>query len=383
MDRILFYLAVLTLLTFVFFSKVFSPVWLILLAIFILWYQRNTKGVKPFLFTAIFLLIAYTTFLYFSILIPFIIGIGLAYIVAPVVDRLEKRKIPRILSILIVILPLIALIPSVLFLLVINLTTELRGLIEKIPELFDFGRQFITGVIQRLEGAGFAIDQEVLLKAINSYLGSLLNGIVHTISQIGQGLRGIFFFVYNFFLIPIVAYIILADREKIYKWIMNLIPKEEQNHFDLFIKKLNISFSLYFRGQIVLMILVGFITGFLLWLLGIRYYVFLGIMAGLCNLIPNVGYVISLIPALLIGILTPPFHISLFKILLVYVSEQMLENFLLGPLIIGKASRLNPAVVILALILGGGIGRFWGIIFAVPAVIFLREFLNQFFGLNL
>jgi predicted PurR-regulated permease PerM len=339
--------------------------------------------VKPFLFAAIFLLIAYTTFLYFSILIPFIIGIGLAYIVAPVVDRLEKRKIPRILSILIVILPLIALIPSVLFLLVINLTTELRGLIEKIPELFDFGRQFITGVIQRLEGAGFAIDQEVLLKAINSYLGSLLNGIVHTISQIGQGLRGIFFFVYNFFLIPIVAYIILADREKIYKWIMNLIPKEEQNHFDLFIKKLNISFSLYFRGQIVLMILVGFITGFLLWLLGIRYYVFLGIMAGLCNLIPNIGYVISLIPALLIGILTPPFHISLFKILLVYVSEQMLENFLLGPLIIGKASRLNPAVVILALILGGGIGGFWGIIFAVPAIIFLREFLNQFFGLNL
>ncbi len=383
MEKVLFYLAMLTLLIFIFVAGVFSPVWLIFLVIFILWKQKSIKETRPFFFASIFLLFAYVVFRYFSILIPFIIGAALAYIVAPIVDGLEQRKFPRVLSILIVILPLVAVIPFVLFLLTVNLISEIRILIERVPELIERSRLFISAVIQRLEFAGITLNQEIVLNAINNYFGSLLNGLLQAILQIGQGVRGIFFILYNFFLTPVVSYILLADRAKIYQWLMNLIPREEQSNFDLFMKKLNVSFALYFRGQIVLMIIVGLITGFLLWLLGVRYYVFLGIVAGLCNLIPNVGFVLSLTPALLIGILTPPSHISILKILIIYIGEQMLENFLLGPLIIGKASRLSPAIVLLALILGGGIGGFWGIIFAVPTVIFLRELLNHFLGLNL
>ncbi|MGQ9465161.1 MAG: AI-2E family transporter [bacterium] len=135
---------------------------------------------------------------------------------------------------------------------------------------------------------------------------------------------------------------------------------------------MNISFSRYFRGTIILMILVGFIIGFLLWLLGIRYYVFLGIIAAVFNLIPNVGFVLSLAFALLVGALTPPPILSILKISLVYVGEQLLENFLLGPIIISRVSRLNPVMVILAFVLGGSLAGIWGIIFAIPAIIFLR-----------
>ncbi len=338
---------------------------------------------RPVFFAPLFLLGAYLIIYYFYILIPFIVGTGIAYIVAPLIDRLEQKKTPRILAILMVLLPLIAIVPLIIFLLTINLIGEVKILIEKIPELIERSKLIINGIIQRFDTIGVTINQEVVLNAINNYFGTLLNGLIQTILQIGQGVRGIIFLLYNFILTPVISYIILDGREKIATWVKNLLPKEEQQGFENFIKKLNLSFSRYFRGQFVLMLVVGFIIGFLLWIFGVRYYVFLGIVAGFCNLIPNVGFVLSLVVAIIIGLLTPPPQITILKILLVYLSEQLLENFLLGPIIIGRAARLNPVVVILALILGGAIAGFWGLVLAVPTVIFLREFLDQFLGVRL
>jgi predicted PurR-regulated permease PerM len=93
--------------------------------------------------------------------------------------------------------------------------------------------------------------------------------------------------------------------------------------------------------------------------------------------------VLSLLPALLIGLLSPSPVPSLIKITAVYVGEQMLENFLLGPIIIGRSSKLHPVVVMIVLILGGAIFGFWGVILAVPLTIFIREFLNFYLHLSL
>jgi len=383
MERILLYFAIAILLIFVLVSRVFTPVWLLVLAIFILWQYRRTKEIRPVFFATFFLLCGYVIIYYFSILIPFIIGTGIAYIVAPLIDRLEQKKIPRVLAILMVLLPLIAFVPLIIFLLVVNLIGEIKILIEKIPLLIEQSKVFVNGIIQRLDMVGITINQETVLNAINNYFGTLLNGLLQTILQISQGVKGMIFLLYNFILTPVISYIMLADREKIAEWVKNLLPEEEHQGFNNFIKKLNESFSRYFRGQFILMIVVGFIIGFMLWLLGIRYYVFLGIVAGLCNLIPNVGFVLGLVIAIFVGFFTPPAMITIIKILVVYLGEQLLENFFLGPVIIGKAARINPAIVMLALILGGTIAGFWGLVLAVPVVIFMREFLNHFFGLRL
>jgi len=383
MERIFYYITIIILLVFILVSKIFSPVWLLLLIIFILWPQRRTKDIRPFFFASILLLCIYIIIRYFAILMPFIIGVSIAYIIGPLVDILEKKRLPRILAILIILLPLIAIIPLVLFLLTINLVNELKFLIEKIPEFIARSKLLIDAVTERLNAIGVYVNQEIIISTVSNYLGSIVSGLLQTIIQVGQGVRGIISFIYNFILTPIIAYLFLADREKITVWIKNLLPVGERDNFSNFMGRINISFARYFRGQIILMILVGFIIGSMLWLLGIRYYVFLGIVAAICNLIPNVGFVLSLVPALLIGIFTPPPLITIFKIGIVYIGEQMLENLFLGPVIIGKASRLNPAIVIFALVLGSAVAGFWGLIFAVPVIIFLREFLNYFLNLNL
>lgn len=382
MEKILPFFISVILLIFLLASKIFSPIWLLFLSIFILWQYRRAREIKPLFFLSIFLFGAYIVIFYFSVLVPFIIGTGIAYIVAPLIDKLEQKKIPRILAILIVLIPLIAVAPIILFLLIINLINEVKILIENIPDLISRSRLILTGIINSLSAAGITLNQEIILNTINNYLSSLLSGALKTILQIVESAKGLFFLLYNFILVPIVTYILLIDREKISLWLKNLLS-EERETLEIFIKKLNLSLARYFRGQVIMMIIVGFIIGFSLYLLGIRNYVFLGIVAAICNLIPNVGFILSLIIAVLVGLLTPPPLLTLIKILIVYLGEQLLENFFLGPFIIGKSARLNPIVVLLALILGGSIAGFWGLLLAIPTIIFLREFLNHFFNLKL
>jgi len=368
---------------FIIFSKAFSPIWLLILVVVILWSHRRNKDVRPIFLLSILLFFLFIVFHYFSILIPFIIGLGLAYILAPLVDLLEKKGIPRPLAILMPLLPIVAIFPLIFFLIISGLINELQGLIEKMPDIIQKIQVFSGAVINKLIDAGIEIDPNIIANTITTHLTNIIAGLFKTIAQIGKGIGGIIVLVYNFVFIPLSAYLFLADREKIYQWFRNLFNVKDRKRIDEFIKRLNQSLARFFRGQIILIIVVGFIVGFALWILGIKYYLLLGVIAGVCNVIPNIGYVLSFIPAILIGLVSPAPLVNVIKIVSVYAGEQLLENFYLGPVIIGKASRLHPVVVMIILILGGALFGFWGVLLAIPTTIFVREFLKFFLHINL
>ncbi|MEE8596335.1 MAG: AI-2E family transporter [bacterium] len=332
---------------------------------------------------SILLFILYFVFHYFSILIPFIVGLGIAYVLAPLVNFLERRKIPRVIAILIFLLPIVAVFPLIFILIISGLIQELQGLIEKIPYAIQQIQAYSGVVINKLIELGIEIDPNIIASTITSHLTNIISGIFTTIGQIGKGIGGIITLVYNLVFIPLSAYLFLSDRKEINDWFRNLFPAKERKRIDEFVDRLNISLARFFRGSLLLMLIVGFIIGFTLWILGIKYYLLLGVIAGLCNLIPNIGYILSFIPAILIGLVSPSPLVNLIKISCVYVGEQLLENFFLGPVIIGKSSKLHPVVVMIVLILGGTMFGFWGVLLAVPTTIFIREFLNYFLGLNM
>jgi len=237
--------------------------------------------------------------------------------------------------------------------------------------------------INRLAEIGIEIDPNVVANTITTHLSRIISGIFSTIGQIGKGIGSIIIIIYNIVLIPLSAYLFLADREKIAEWFKHLFGVKERTRIESFIEKLNISLARFFRGTLLLMLIVGSLVGFSLWILGIKYYVLLGLIAGASNLIPNVGYILSLIPALFIGLTSQYPLLNTVKILSVFLGEQLLENLVLGPLIIGRASKLHPVVVMIVLILGGLLFGFWGAVVAVPFTIFAREFLNHFLALHL
>ena len=383
MQKVVFYITIIIIAGFIILSETFSPIWLLLLILAMLWPYRRIKNVRPVFLMSILLFILYFVFHYFSILIPFIVGLGIAYVLAPLVNFLERRKIPRVIAILIFLLPIVAVFPLIFILIISGLIQELQGLIEKIPYAIQQIQAYSGVVINKLIELGIEIDPNIIASTITSHLTNIISGIFTTIGQIGKGIGGIITLVYNLVFIPLSAYLFLSDRKEINDWFRNLFPAKERKRIDEFVYRLNISLARFFRGSLLLMLIVGFIIGFTLWILGIKYYLLLGVIAGLCNLIPNIGYILSFIPAILIGLVSPSPLVNLIKISCVYVGEQLLENFFLGPVIIGKSSKLHPVVVMIVLILGGTMFGFWGVLLAVPTTIFIREFLNYFLGLNL
>lgn len=382
MQKVVLYISIVLVAAFIILSETFSPLWLLLLIISLLWSHRHHKDIHPLFILTIFFFLAYFVFHYFTILIPFIIGAGLAYVLTPLIAFLEKRKIPRPLAILIFLLPIIAIFPLLFFLMVSGIISELQILMEKIPYAIQQIQISSGAIINRLLELGIEIDPNIITKTITSHLTNIISGLFKTIGQIGKGIGSIVVIAYNLVFIPLSAYLFLADREKIVTWLQNLFNVRDRKRMNEFFAQLNISLARFFRGSLLLMLIVGFIVGFTLWLLGIKYYLLLGLIAGICNLIPNIGYVLSFIPAILIGLLSQSPITNLLKITSVYVGEQLLENFFLSPVIIGKSSHLHPVVVMIALILGGTIFGFWGVLLAIPATIIMREFLNYFFELN-
>ncbi len=383
MQKAVFYIAIIIIAGFIILSETFAPIWLLLLILAMLWPYRRRKNVRPVFLISILLFILYFILHYFSILIPFIVGLGIAYILAPLVNFLEKRKIPRVIAILIFLLPVIAVFPLIFILIISGLIEELQGLIEKIPYAVQQIQAYSGVIINKLIELGIDIDPNIIASTVTSHLTNIVSGIFTTIGQIGKGIGGIVIVIYNLVFVPLSAFLFLSDREEINDWFRNLFIANDRKRIDEFIDKLNISLARFFRGSLLLMLIVGFIIGFTLWILGIKYYLLLGVIAGVCNIIPNIGYILSFVPAILIGLLSPSPLVNLIKIAGVYVGEQLLENFFLGPVIIGRSSKLHPVVVMIVLILGGTMFGFWGVLLAVPATIFIREFLNYFLEFNL
>ncbi len=382
MQKVVIYITIVIIAGFIILSKTFSPLWLLILALAMLWAYRRERSVRPVFLLCIALFLLYFIFHYFSVLVPFIVGLGLAYILAPLVSHLEKRKIPRVIAILILLIPIIAIFPLIVFLIISGLIAELQGLIEKIPYAIQHLQAYSGAIINKLIELGIEIDPNIIANTVTSHLTNIISGLFTTISQIGKGIGGIIMVIYNLVFIPLSAYLYLSDREEINNWFRNLFGTQDRKRIDEFIDKLNVSLARFFRGTLLLMLIVGSIVGFSLWILGIKYYLLLGIIAGFCNLIPNIGYILSFIPAIVIGLLSPTPIANLIKIVSVYVGEQLIENLFLGPIIIGRSAKLHPVVVMIILILGGAIFGFWGVLLAVPITIFLREFLNYFLGLR-
>ena len=377
------YIALVIVAAFVILSRTFSPLWLIVIVITMLWPQRKQARARPVYLLSIALLLLSLLFNYFAVLVPFLVGGGIAFILAPAVGLLERRRVPGTIAVLACLVPAIAAFPLVFFFIISGLIGELQGLIDKIPDVIDQGQVLFRGALDQLTAWGIDVRAETLARTLTEHMNNILTGLFSTVDQIGRGIGGVITMVYNLIIIPVSAYLFLADRNRISEWLHGLLPKKESRRFDGFIAKLNGSYARFFRGQLVMMASVGAIVGVALWLLGIRYYLVLALIAALFNIIPNVGFVMSFIPAILIGVSSAAPLANTIKIVAVYIGEQLVENFVLGPVIVGNASGLHPLVVMIALIIGGLQFGFWGVLLAIPVAIFLRDFFDYFLDIKL
>lgn len=317
---------------------------------------------------------------------PFIVGLLLVYLLSPLVERLARIGLPRVIAILLVYVATVVLIVEGL-----NLT--LRPLVEQI-------RQFATdlpGLIERLrvqlEGFGAVYRGLELPPAIrdvvDEWVARLAAGDIGfdpgVLLPVLRATTGFIATIFAFLIIPVWAFYLLKDRPSLIRSFHASIPPEWRPDIDAVGAIVGRVFGSWIRGQVLLGITVGIATFAGLLLLGAtvdpifsRFAVLLAVIAGLLELLPIIGPIIAAIPAILLAGTVGLEAVG--AAFLLYLAVQQVENNLLVPKIQGDATNLHPSAVMLALVIGGAVGGLLGAILALPITAASRDVYRHLFA---
>lgn len=312
-------------------------------------------------------------------LLPFALGIVVAYAIAPVVRAIEQRtiagrRLPRSLAIALVYLVIVALVVALIWLILPPLLAQIRQLIASAPGYVARVQTLYSGI----EAWYLALDlNPELREEINAWLA----GAVATAFSLAQtvGLNIIttttrtLGFIFGLVLVPFWVFYVLRDQQELGRQTLSLFPEAWRPTVRDLAVIADRVLGGYLRGQLFLMASVGVAVLVAAILLGMtvsptvgRYALLLGVVAGLTEVIPVIGPILGGAVGVAISIVDGPSAVV--WTLLAYVVIQQLENTLLVPKIMGDALELNPAVLIIALAVGSQVAGLVGAILAGPIV---------------
>ncbi|MCX6816889.1 MAG: AI-2E family transporter [Candidatus Beckwithbacteria bacterium] len=302
---------------------------------------------KTIIFTVFFLI--FTWFLYrirYLLLLLFVAVIFMSAL-SPLVDKLEKRKIPRSVA--------------TLFFYILFLALIFFGVASLIPPLVEQTSKFLTLFPQNLNQL---TKGRVDLSMFQPQLNTLPQQILKIALGVFDNIIGLFTFL-------VIVYYLIMERKNMKKYLLFLFGHNaKEEHAEEFIVKLEKKLGGWVRGQLTLMLIVGLMSYLGLTLLGVNFAIPLAFLAGLLEVIPTVGPTLSAIPAILVASGTSPL-LALATLALYFVVQQV-ENQLIVPRVMSKAVGLSPLAVILALMAGFKIAGLAGVVLSVPAVLLME-----------
>ena len=319
-----------------------------------------------------------------DVLAPFIVGILVVYLLDPLVERLARirvagRRVPRALLILLVYVAATVVLVELVLLLIGPLVDQVRAFVKDAPGYVDDLNARLADLLGWWSRLNLPADVKVAIdKAVTDLLASIGSLIPTILRPVFSSVLGFVGSIFGYLIIPVWAFWILKDRPAIVRGFDRAVPAAWRADTWATLGIVRRVFGSWIRGQLILGLIVGVGTFLGLLVLGAlvdpvfsRYAVLLAVIAGVLELLPVIGPIISAVPAVLLGATAGlP---GIVAALLLYLAVQQLENNLLVPKIQGDATDLHPAVVIFSLILGGAIAGLLGAILALPIAATLRD----------
>lgn len=311
--------------------------------------------------------------------VPVACGAVIYYLVKPIYDYLLNKKVPKGIAILLVMVGVIVIFIMIITSLVPIIQKQLLDLVSQLPYYY----QIISEQVEKFMQTGFfETIQEQFNKINTDFIQSIterLNGILNfTFSGIGSVVGIIGDIVITIMTMPVILYYLLKDGNKVIPFVTRMFPTRSQHKISVMLNEMNQQVSSYIRGQITVAICVGFtyIIGYTL--IGLPYGVTIGMIAGLLTIIPYLGSLIGLTPALIIGFVTNP-TLAL-HVFLVFVIEQLIESRVLQPLILGSSLKMHPVTILIILLAAGKMFGLVGLLIAVPVYAVVKVFITHFFA---
>ena len=331
---------------------------------------RQTINISTSTIFRIILIVLGLVFLY--VIRDILVLLFFAIIIASAIDlparRLDKLKIPRIISVLLIYLVCIGLLIGLLVLFVPSLTQEIEAFSTEFPE-------YANKLYQKFQKLQDSSLYQKLVDEIQGTLNSLKEDLRGSVSNILTKTLRIFGGLFSVIIVIVISFYLAVQKGSIQNMLRGVTPKEHETYVLNLWQRAQKKMGQWLQGQLFLAIVIGVLVYVGLSLLGIRFALLLAIIAGILELVPYIGPVLSAIPAVIFAFFQAP--ILALWVLILYIVVQQLENYLLVPVIMKKVVGLNPVVVIIALLIGGKLLGILGIILAVPAAAVLAEFFKD------
>ena len=333
--------------------------------------QPQPRGAFALQRQMVFWLAALAVFILFlwllaDILLPFIAGLAIAYFLAPLVDRLERMGVNRLVAALAVISLVVLLIVLVLLLILPLLGSQLGSLIENIPTYVTKLRSLISNTewpwLKNLLGNGFGSDKgisELLTQGagwLTTFLKSLWSG--------GRALVSLFSLIV---VTPVVAFYLIYDWHKMIDTADSWIPVHHRGTVHQLAHEIDGAIAGFVRGQSAVCLILGTFYAVALTLSGLNFGLLIGLISGLITFIPYVGSMTGLILSLGVAVAQFwPDYTSILIVLGIFLLGQFLEGNVLSPKLVGESVGLHPVWLIFALLAFGYLFGFVGLLVAVP-----------------
>ena len=306
------------------------------------------------------------------VITPFAISAVLAYFGDPLVDRLEKTsiwrwKVGRTVAVSIVFVLMLAMLTVVLLIVIPLLVEQIRLLIHRLPDWIEW---FTATALPWLASkAGVELkdfDPSQYSEMLKQYWKEISTATFKVIDFLSRGGMAVAMLLTNLILIPVVTFYLLRDWDLLIRGIHDLLPRNLEKDTSRMAAEVDEVLGAFFRGQLMVMLALGLIYSVGLSLLGIEFGVLIGMGAGLLSIVPYLGSIVGVLVAAGAAIFQFQDVFHLVMVLLVFGVGQSAEGMYLTPKLVGDRIGLHPVTVIFAVLAGGQLFGFLGILLALP-----------------
>lgn len=301
-----------------------------------------------------------------SILTPFIFAGVFAYAFNPLVKHLMALKLTRFISVLIIFLGFILVIAGFSYIFFPMIIKELNSLLTILPDLgrnwYERFSDWYRRVFSEQNIAPNTIED--LFESLNIGFQSVRDWFTRSAGDVAAGIGSFASSLVHLVTVPVLTFYFMKDADKISASARNLVlPRSRQWVFPL-LGKIDVVLGGFIRGQLLVALIIGVLSSFALLLLGVEYWIVLGLLAGLGDLVPYIGPLLGAVPAIFITLSSDPW--KALWVIAAFIAIQQIEGNLISPRIVGHSVGLHPAVIIFVLLLGGSLWGIIGLLVSVP-----------------
>lgn len=301
------------------------------------------------------------------ILTPFAIGAGLAYMCDPIVDRFEALGLRRTVGVAIVFLCVAIVLTVLLLVLVPILQHQIVDLVRDLPAYIDWIQDNISPLLGGIAGDGKLLDPASLQDLVSknwSSAGGVVSVVLKQAFSSGSALLALGM---NLLLVPVIMFYLLRDWDHMVAWIRSQMPRRHVATIDELAFETNSVLGQFLRGQLSVMTVLGLIYIVGLWLMGLKLALAIGVIAGVVSFVPYLGVIVGLSLSSIAALVQTGDAFQLLWVAVIFGIGQIMEQVVLQPLLVGDAIGLHPVWVIFAVLAGGQLFGFIGVLLALPA----------------